>query len=111
VITSGRALASATPTPSSARSSLRRVNSEPLRLVRPLRRRGRRAEDVDPEALAGSGDAVHVRGRRRGQLWCLRGLAAGGDVPLELPGGQHQAAQCTTGTPWRVLRCAPVRVY
>jgi hypothetical protein len=25
------------------------VNSEPLRLVRPLRRRGRRAEDVDPE--------------------------------------------------------------
>jgi hypothetical protein len=43
-----------------------------------------RAEDFDPEALAGGGVA-HVRGCRRGQLTCLGGLAAGGDVALELP--------------------------
>jgi hypothetical protein len=78
-------------------AGLRRVNPEPLWPVLWPRRRGGRAEDFDPEAFAGGGSAVHVRGSRRGQLTCLGRLTAGHDVLLELPGRQHQAAQGRAG--------------
>jgi hypothetical protein len=39
---------------------------------------------------------------------CLRGLAAGGDIPLELPGRQHQAAH-RRGSPHCTRRCETPR--
>src|SRR5215471_12406775 len=73
-------------------AGLRRLKPGPFWLVRWPRRGGGRAEDLDPEALAGSGGAAHVGCCRQWQLTCLGGLAAGGDVLLEVPGRQHQAA-------------------
>src|SRR5215469_602185 len=78
-------------------AGLRRLNPGPFWLVRWPRRGGGRAEDLDPEALAGSGSAAHVRCCRQRQLTCLGGLTAGGDVLLELPGRQHQAAHGCAG--------------
>src|SRR5215467_9550990 len=88
-------------------AGLRRPNPGPFWLVRWPRRGGGRAEDVDPEALAGSGGAAHVRCCRRGQLTCLGRLTAGGDVLLELPGRQHQAAHGCAGAHLVPVRYPP----